>query len=239
MALGSVQCITLGTSPHRYSDAASHTPMASCVRDTMLQQWAQPRGRKEKLIYSCSRDELMGAFRSLFQLPLAGKCWWHGSWTGSNQWDNEEPYSSLRHAQTVPHNLKKPPKPNKTACQKFGLGVFVCFGLVFLSQIKYTFLKLIWNWFSTLKTAMSKSHPQQLLSFCAENKETQILSTLILAMAKSYCLRRGLKQSNGNGSWVKQYRAFRAWPALKEQSEYGDTMRACHYEDLFIATLGL
>lgn len=142
MALGFVRCITLGTSPHRYSDAASHTPMASCVRDTMLQQWAQPRGRKEKLIYSCCGDELMGAFGSPFQLPLAGKCWWYGSWRGSNQWDNEEPYSSLRHAQTVPHDLKK----NNLACQKFGLGVFVCFGLFFSSDqahISQTHMELI------------------------------------------------------------------------------------------------
>lgn len=165
MALGFVRCITLGTSPHRYLDAASHTPMASCVRDTMLQQWAQPRGRKEKLIYSCCRDELMGAFRSPFQLPLAGKCWWHGSWRGSNQWDNEEPYSSLRHAQTVPHDLKKITRPARSLVWVF-LFVLVCF----FSQIKYTFLKLIWNWFRTLKTVMSKSHPQQLLSFYAENK---------------------------------------------------------------------
>lgn len=128
MALGFVRCITLGTSPHRYSDAASHTPMASCVRDTMLQQWAQPRGRKEKLIYSCCGDELMGAFRSPFQLPLAGKCWWYGSWRGSNQWDNDEPYSSLRHAQTVPHDLKKITRPARSLVWVF-LFVLVCFFL--------------------------------------------------------------------------------------------------------------
>lgn len=65
-----------------------------------------------------------------------------------------------------------------------------------------------------------------------KTKETQILSALILAMVKSYCLHRGLKQSKRNGSWVKRSPAFGAWPALKEQSDYGDTMRTWgHHEN--------
>lgn len=135
-------------------------------------------------------------------------------------------------------NCAPRPKKNNSACQKFGLGVFVCFGLFFFLRSSTHFSNSYgtdsghWRLWCQNLTHSNYYHSMQ------KTKETQILSTLILAMAKSYCLHRGLKQSSTNGSWVKQYRAFRAWPVLKEQGDSGDTMRACHYKDLFIATLG-
>lgn len=73
VALGPVQCIPLGkVSAQSPGCSPSHSHGQLCPGHNAAAP-SSTSGRKEKLIYSCCGDELMGAFGSPVQLPLAAK----------------------------------------------------------------------------------------------------------------------------------------------------------------------